>query len=159
MRVPPESPARYHRSCWFAAHLAYPRERLLTTTFAGHRQEKDVNQAHLPTIPGESIVDPMSRFSTRPLASSSCGTGVVILVLFVCICVVSQMLGTPVTLIDVLTSELPGESVSEDFSIPPLTPEPSLAAQARLSEHVDSMQYLPILAISVFHPPDVSMPF
>ena len=101
----------------------------------------------------------MSRFSTRSLASSSCGTGVVILVLFVCICVVSQMLGTPVTLIDVLTSELPGESVSEDFSIPPLTPEPSLAAQARLSEHVDSMQYLPILAISVFHPPDVSMPF
>ena len=101
----------------------------------------------------------MSRFSPRTLASSSCGAGVVILVLFVCLCVVTQMLGIPVTLIDVFTSELAGESVSEDFSVPPVTPEPALATQARLSENVDSMQYLPILAISVFHPPDVSLPF
>jgi len=103
-------------------------------------------------------VNSMSWFSPRTLASSSCGAGVVILILFVCICVVSQMLGTSVTLIDVLTSELPGESVSEDFSVPPVTPEPDLAAQARLYENLDPLQYLPILAISVFHPPDVSLP-
>lgn len=101
----------------------------------------------------------MSQFSPRTLASSFCGTGVVILILFVCICVVLQMLGTPVTLIEVLTSELPGESVSEDFSVPPVTPEPDLTSQARLYENVDSLQHLPILAISVFHPPDVSLPF
>jgi hypothetical protein len=69
------------------------------------------------------------------------------------------MLGTPVTLIDVLTSELPGESFSEDFSVPPVTPEPDLAIQAHLYENIDSLQHLPILAISVFHPPDVSLPF
>ncbi len=101
----------------------------------------------------------MSRFSPRALASSSGETGVVMLVLFVCICVVSQMLGTPVTLIDILTSELPGESVSEDFSVPPVTPEPELATQARLYESIDFLQHLPIFAISVFHPPDVSLPF
>jgi hypothetical protein len=101
----------------------------------------------------------MSRFSPRTLASSSCGASVVILVLFVCICVVAQMLGAPVTLIDVLTLELPGESVSEDFSVPPVTPEPALATQARLSENVDSLRYLPILTVAVFHPPDVSLPF
>lgn len=69
------------------------------------------------------------------------------------------MLGTPVTLIDVLTSELPGESVSEDFSIPPLTPEPNLAAHTRLYEKVDPSHHLPILANSIFHPPDPSLPF
>ncbi len=140
-------------------HLAYLKERSLTTTFAEHREDKDVNQAHLPTIPWESIVNSMSRFSLRTFATSSCGIGVVMLVLFVCICVVSQMLGTPVTLIDVLTSELPAESVSEDFSIPPLTPEPALATQVRLYENADSLQHLPILANSVFHPPDASLPF
>jgi hypothetical protein len=82
-----------------------------------------------------------------------------VLVLFVCICVVSQMLGTPVTLIDVLTSEQPGESVSEDFSVLPVTPEPDLASQARLYENVVSLEHLPILAISVFHPPDVPLQF
>ncbi len=101
----------------------------------------------------------MSRFSPRTLASSFCGTGVAVLVLFVCICVVSQMLGIPVTLIDVLTSEQPGESVSVDFSVPPVTPELDLASQARLYENVVSLEHLPILAISVFHPPDVSLPF
>lgn len=101
----------------------------------------------------------MSRFSSRTLSSTFCGSGVAVLVLFVCICVVSQMLGTPVTLIEVLTSELPGESVSEDFSVPPVTPEPDLTTQARLYENVDALQHLPILAISVFHPPDVSLPF
>ena len=101
----------------------------------------------------------MSRFIARTQASSSYGIGVVILVLFVCICVVSQMLGTPVTLIDVLTSELPGESVSEDFSIPALTPKPDLAAHTRLYEKLDPSHHLPILANSIFHPPDVSLPF
>ncbi|NJL16777.1 MAG: hypothetical protein HC938_05840 [Nitrospira sp.] len=101
----------------------------------------------------------MSQISARTQASSSCGIGVVILVLFVCICVVSQMLGTSVTLIDVLTSELPGESVSEDFSIPPLTPKPSLTAHTRLYEKVDPSHQLPILANSIFHPPDASLPF
>lgn len=75
------------------------------------------------------------------------------MVFFVCTCVLLQMLGTPVTLIDVLTSELPGESLSEDFSIPPDTPELNLVTHAIPYEHVDLFFHLPILTTSVFHPP------
>lgn len=46
-----------------------------------------------------------------------------VMVVFVCLCVVFQMLGAPVTLLGLLTQDLPLESFSEDFSIPPTTPE------------------------------------
>ena len=79
----------------------------------------------------------------------------VVLIFFVCICVVSQMLGAPVTLIDLFTSETPAESLSEDFSIPPITPKPG--APSRFSFHVafEPSFHIPIFSTSVFHPPQL----
>ncbi|MBK8276778.1 MAG: hypothetical protein IPK92_13375 [Nitrospira sp.] len=81
------------------------------------------------------------------------GTAAVILVLFVCICVVSQMLGVPVTLLSLLTSDMLAESLSEDFSILPSTLEPG--APSRSGFHLDFSPslHLPIFPTAVFHPP------
>lgn len=86
---------------------------------------------------------------------SSSSTSIALMVVFVCTCVLLQMLGTPVTLIDVLTSELPGESLSEDFSIPPVIPEIDLITRTFPHEHPESSRHLPVLMTWVFHPPYV----
>ena len=76
----------------------------------------------------------MRGIGTTSFFSSSRGTGRALLVILLCICVLSQMLGTPVTLVGLLTSSIPAESVSEDFSIPPITPEPELASRSGLRD-------------------------
>jgi|GEM_PF-5871258 len=53
-------------------------------------------------------------------------TGFALLIFLVCGCVVLQVLGAPVTLLYLLTSDVPTESLSEDVSIPAVTPEPEL---------------------------------
>ena len=80
-------------------------------------------------------------------------TGVVILILLVCLCVVFQMLGAPVTLLDLLTSDEPAESLSEGFSIPPSTPEPSTPNRSRFTVESPSSRHFPIFSTSIFHPP------
>lgn len=80
-------------------------------------------------------------------------TGVVFLVLFVCVCVVLQMLGAPVTLLGLLTSDTPGESFSEDFSIPPISPEPGTPSRSRFLADLQPSLHVPIFSTAVFHPP------
>lgn len=81
------------------------------------------------------------------------GTGVGVVVFFVCICVVSQMLGAPVTLLGLLMSDASVESLSEDSSIPPITLE--LGTPGRSGFHLDFQPslHLPIFPTAVFHPP------
>lgn len=74
-------------------------------------------------------------------------------VFFACLCVLAQMMGTPVTLIGLLTSDIPVESVSEDFSIAPITPELGPASRPRLYEKTEPLLHHPIFVTSVFHPP------
>ncbi|MFO0700903.1 MAG: hypothetical protein U0236_16900 [Nitrospira sp.] len=76
-----------------------------------------------------------------------------VLILFVCVCVLLQMLGAPVTLLGLLMSDAPVESLSEDFSIPPIMPEPGQPSQSTVSDAIQSMRQLPIFSTSVFHPP------
>lgn len=76
-----------------------------------------------------------------------------VLILFICVCVLFQMLGAPVTLLGLLTSDTPVESLSEDFSIPPVTPEPGFPSHSRVSVESQSPGHLPIFSIAVFHPP------
>ena len=78
-----------------------------------------------------------------------------VLIFFVCICVVSQMLGAPVTLIDLFTSETPAESLSEDFSIPPITPKPGTPSWFSLHVAFEPSFRIPIFSTSVFHPPQL----
>lgn len=87
---------------------------------------------------------------------SSCWTrGVACLIMVLCICVVTQMLGVPVTLIGLLHADLPtkSEPISEDFSTLSTLPEPGrihlLSMVAELYPH----PHFPVLATSIFRPP------
>lgn len=75
------------------------------------------------------------------------------LICFVCLCVLSQMLGAPVTLLSLLTSDTPVELLSEDFSILPLTPVPVAPSRSTSYAEFEPSFHIPIFSISVFHPP------
>ncbi len=83
------------------------------------------------------------------------GAATAVLVGFVCLCVVFQMLGAPVTLLGLLTSDTPVESLSEDFSIPPSTPEPGRPNRSRFTGETQSLPYVLVLSTAVFHPPQM----
>lgn len=102
----------------------------------------------------QSIFPTGSQVKQRTVRILSVGTGAVILIGLVCIGVLLQMLGVPVTLLGLLTSDTPVESLSEGFSIPPVIPEPSVPSHSR-SSSVESQSpgYHPIFSTAVFHPP------
>lgn len=75
------------------------------------------------------------------------------LICFVCLCVLSQMLGAPVTLLNLLTSDTPVELLSEDFSILPFTPVPGTSSRSTTHADFEPSYHIPIFSISVFHPP------
>lgn len=72
---------------------------------------------------------------------------------FVSLCVVLQLLGAPVTLLGLLAQDTPVESLSEEFSIPPSTPEPGTPSQSRFTVESETPWRFPVFSISVFHPP------
>ena len=81
------------------------------------------------------------------------GTASAVLVVFVCLCVVFQMLGVSVTLLGLLTQDTPVESLSEDFSIPPITPELGTPSHSRVTMEGQPLRHLPVFSTAVFHPP------
>jgi len=73
---------------------------------------------------------------------------------FLCICVLSLMLGTPISLSSLLiSSDILTESVSEGFSVPPIVPEPGIPSAYRMPLEFQPSSHLPIFVTSVFHPP------
>lgn len=81
------------------------------------------------------------------------GTVFALLILFLCVCVLLQMLGAPVTLLGLLMLDTPVESPSEDFSIPPITPELGFPSHYRFSVESQSLGHLSIFTAVFFHPP------
>ncbi|UVT20007.1 MAG: hypothetical protein H8K03_19880 [Nitrospira sp.] len=80
--------------------------------------------------------------------------GVLVVVGLLCMCVCTQMLGLPGTLIDLLTSsDTLVESVSEDSPLTPVVPEPETSGSSRLLIIGQSTVHLPVFVTSVFHPP------
>ncbi len=77
----------------------------------------------------------------------------VVLVAVVCLCVVFQMLGAPVTLLGLLTQETPVELLSEDFSILPIAPMPGTSSAFSFHAALERSFHIPIFSTSVFHPP------
>ncbi len=77
----------------------------------------------------------------------------VVLVVFLCLCVVFQMLGAPFTLLGLLMSDMPVESLSEGFSIPPSIPEPGTPNRSRFTVESPSSRHFPVFSTSIFHPP------
>ncbi|MGC4098639.1 MAG: hypothetical protein QM706_16120 [Nitrospira sp.] len=80
--------------------------------------------------------------------------GLIIAVVLLCVCVLTQVLGVPGTLIDLLTSsDTLVESVLEDALLTPAVTEPR--ALSFNFAHVISQTsvHLPVFVTSVFHPP------
>lgn len=76
-------------------------------------------------------------------------------VVFCCLCVATQMLGVPITLLDLLNSDMlmEPEAGSEDLSTLPSTPKPEKLALYRLFTEFHPVLHLPVLLTSVFRPP------
>jgi hypothetical protein len=77
------------------------------------------------------------------------------LILLLCLGVVTQLLGVPVTLIGLLNPDVltKSEPVSEDFSALSTLPELGSPHLLSLLFQFRSMPQLPILPVSVFRPP------
>jgi hypothetical protein len=87
---------------------------------------------------------------------SSCWTrGVACLIILLCICVVTQMLGVPVTLIGLLNADVltKSEPVSEDFSALSTLILPERPGLLSMIAELYPFPQLPVLATSVFRPP------
>lgn len=95
----------------------------------------------------------MRRMNARLFQVPCRVTSLTCLAVFLCVCVMAQMLGMPVTLISLLTSDMPVESVSEDFSLPPMLPKPATPDPRGMQVEFYPSFHLPILLASVFHPP------
>lgn len=63
------------------------------------------------------------------------------------------MLGAPFTLLGLLMSDTPAESLSEDLSIPPITPEPGTTGRSSFYSELQPSLHLTIFSTAVFHPP------
>jgi len=87
---------------------------------------------------------------------SSCWTrGVAYLIMVLCICVVTQMLGVPVTLIGLLNADVltKSEPISEDFSTLSTLPEPGRLHLLSMVAELYLLPHFPVLATSIFCPP------
>ena len=87
---------------------------------------------------------------------SSCWErGVACLIMLLCICVVTQMLGAPFTLLGALSSDILTESepVSEDMTALSPSPEPDKPRLFYMLTDFHSVHHPPVLLTSVFHPP------
>ena len=82
-------------------------------------------------------------------------TAMTCLIVLLCVCVVAQMLGAPVTLLGLLNSDMLAESepVSEDFSALTPLPEPEGPGLLRVLSEFRPVRHLPVVITSVFHPP------
>jgi hypothetical protein len=91
--------------------------------------------------------------STLPISNEP--VALMCFVAFCCICVLTQMLGVPVTLLGLLNSDVAMESAagSEDLSILPSTPQPEKLTLYRLFTELHPVLHLPLLLTSVFRPP------
>jgi hypothetical protein len=98
----------------------------------------------------------MRQIALHTFHSAYAGSGLVCLVLVLCVCVVTQMLGMPVTLLGLLDSpDTLMESVSEDPSILPSLPRPVRPSLLHLLSEFRHILQLPILLTSVFRPPAI----
>ncbi len=81
--------------------------------------------------------------------------GVAYLVVLLCVCVVTQMLGVPATLMDLLNSDVltKSEPASEDASAFSPSPEPERPRFFNFFVERCAARHLPVLLTAVFHPP------
>lgn len=80
--------------------------------------------------------------------------GLLSVVALLCVCVLAQMLGMPMTMFGLLTSsDMLVESVSEDFSLTPVVPQPGTLGSSHIHVIFQPSLHRPVFVTSVFHPP------
>lgn len=74
--------------------------------------------------------------------------------LFFCLCVIVQMLGVPVTLLNPgAAADAPDNSILEGFSVPPSMAQIAPLTKARHVADVPQVAVHPMLVSTLFHPP------
>lgn len=98
----------------------------------------------------------IKRFAMRIVCVSNRRYGLFAVVVLLCFCVLAQMLGMPVTMLALVTSaDILMESVSEDFSLTPVMPEPGTSGSSSVHAVGQPAVHLPVFVTSVFHPPQI----
>jgi len=73
---------------------------------------------------------------------------------FLCVCVLSQMLGMPVTLGSLLNStDMLSQPASEDFSLLPTLPKLEARSSFHPLSEIQTSLHVPVFVKSLFHPP------
>jgi len=85
---------------------------------------------------------------------SSCSKPSLFLILFLCLSVMGQMLGAPITLLNPSTdADVLGASVLEGFSVPPCLTCLEFVTTAVANCDIPPIVNRPVLVYSLFHPP------
>jgi hypothetical protein len=80
--------------------------------------------------------------------------GLFLIVICLCVCVLSQMLGMPVTLGSLLcSSDMLSQPTAEEFSLLPEPPRLDDRSRPCLLTEVQPSPRVPVFVSSVFHPP------
>ena len=97
----------------------------------------------------------MNQIDRESLGASSCARGLACFVVLLCVCIITQMLGAPFTLLGLWNSDILAESepISEDFSAFSQPPEPERPLLSHVLTEFHSVRHLPVVLTSVFRPP------
>ena len=97
----------------------------------------------------------MNYLVAHPVHRPNHSRGLVCFMLLICVCVVTQMLGMPVTLLGVFDADrlMQSEPTSEDPSILVAALQPERPSFLRFFIESHAGLYLPVLPTSVFRPP------
>lgn len=109
----------------------------------------------LPSEAGAWYINYMNRIAIGAPGTRRCAAGVAFLLVLLCVCVVTQMLGAPLTLLSLLNSDMLAQSepISEDLSAFSPSLEPERPRLVQLLTEFRPLIHLPTLRTSVFHPP------
>jgi hypothetical protein len=124
------------------------------------RSQTELRRSHLPVRTRSLVQKQKQRYifvmcSTSEIIRDPYQTMVsVCVVFFLCVCILSQMLGAPVTLISLLASDDRSMgAVSEDSSLLPTVPDLWMLRRLCIYIELQPSLHLPVFATSVFHPP------
>ena len=95
----------------------------------------------------------MGPLALSTVATESHGVGSMFLVVALCLCVLAQILGSPITLNSLITADLSIESVSDGYTVPPQATEHTNIPTFSSIETELSPSGSRLLETSIFHPP------
>jgi hypothetical protein len=96
----------------------------------------------------------MSQLRHNCFEEDRLGKVCIAMVMLLCLCVMAQMLGVPMTLLNPAgAADTLAAAVLEGFSVPPTVPQLTLSAQTGPVTDAQPFVHVPVLASALFHPP------